>query len=155
MGRWELIPTTFNKGRSKVLSSTARATLGKLCKMQATSRIDEKGRLLVPSGVRKALGLESGMEVLLSVEGRAAVLSPIFDKRVCELRIIMGDAPGSLAKIAEFLSKEGFDIIMSESRSLERERKAEWDVTGKYRGDLSSLVSKLRKQGFVSDVRTR
>lgn len=120
--------------------------------MQEISKIDEKGRLLVPSGVRKVLGLDSGMEVLVSVEGRTAVLSPIFDKKVYELRIIMGDSPGSLAKIAAFLSKEGFDIIMSESRSLERERKAEWDVTGKFKGDLSSLVDKLRKQEFVSEV---
>jgi len=121
-------------------------------KMQEISRIDEKGRLLVPSDIRKALGLEPGVEVLVGVEGRTAVVSPVFDKRVYELKIVMSDAPGTLAKIASFLSKEGFDIIMSESRSLERERSAEWDVTGKYKGDLSSLVGKLRRLDFVSGV---
>lgn len=120
--------------------------------MQELAKIDEKGRLLVPSGIRKALGLEPGVEVLVGVEGRTAVVSPVFDKRVYRLRIVMGDAPGTLARIAAFLSKEGFDIIMSESRSLERERSAEWDVTGKYKGDLSSLVGKLRKLGFISEV---
>ncbi len=120
--------------------------------MQEISRIDEKGRLLIPSGVRKVIGLQSGVEVLVSVEGRTAVLSPVFDKRVYGMRIVMGDAPGTLARIAEFLSKEGFDIIMSESRSLERERSAEWDVTGKYGGDLSSLARKLRELDFVSKV---
>jgi len=120
--------------------------------MQEISKMDEKGRLLMPSGVRKALGLQSGVEVLVAVDGRTAVVSPIFDKRVYEMRIIMGDAPGTLAKIARFLSDQGFDIIMSESRSLEREKSAEWDVTGKYSGDLSSLARKLRRLSFVSDV---
>jgi AbrB family looped-hinge helix DNA binding protein len=120
--------------------------------MQEIAKVDEKGRLLIPSGVRKVLGLESGVEVLVGVEGRTAIISPVFDKRVYELRIIMGDTPGTLAKIAAVLSKEGFDIIMSESRSLERERSAEWDVTGKYKGDLSSLVAKLRRLDFVSGI---
>jgi len=120
--------------------------------MQEISRVDEKGRLLIPSDIRKALGLEPGVEVLVGVEGRTAVVSPVFDKRVYEMRIIMGDKPGSLAKIAAFLSKEGFDIIMSESRSLERERSAEWDLTGKYSGDFSSLVRNLKALGFVSEV---
>ncbi len=120
--------------------------------MQEISRVDEKGRLLIPSDIRKALGLEPGVEALVGVEGKRAVISPIFDKRVYDIRIIMGDAPGTLAKIAAFLSKEGFDIIMSESRSLERERSAEWDLTGKYSGDFSSLVRKLKALGFVSEV---
>jgi AbrB family looped-hinge helix DNA binding protein len=123
--------------------------------MQEISRIDEKGRLLIPSGIRKVLGLEPGMEVVLGVEGKTAVLSPVFDKRVYEMRIIMGDAPGTLARIAEFLSGEGFDIIMSESRSLERERSAEWDITGKYSGDFSKLVSKLKRLDFISRVITK
>jgi len=120
--------------------------------MQEISRIDEKGRVLIPAGIRKAINLDTGMEVLIAVEGRSAVISPVFDERVYEMRIIMGDAPGTLAKTARFLSEQGFDIIMSESRSLEREKSAEWDVTGKYSGDLSSLARKLRKMGFVSKV---
>lgn len=122
--------------------------------MQEISKVDEKGRLLIPSGVRKALGLEPGVEVLVGVNGRIATLSPVLGPQstAYSLRIIMGDKPGSLAKIAAFLSKEGFDIIMSESRSLEREKSAEWDVTGKYQGDFSSLVRKLKAQSFVSDI---
>ncbi len=108
--------------------------------------------MLIPAGIRKAVNLDTGMEVLIAVEGRTAVISPVFDKKVCGMRIIMGDAPGTLARIADFLSKEDFDIIMSESRSLEREKSAEWDVTGKYSGDLSSLARKLRRLEFVSDV---
>ncbi len=119
--------------------------------MQELSKVDEKGRLLIPSGIRQAIGLEPGVEVLIGVKGRTAVVSPVFDKKVYEMRIIMGDKPGSLAKIAAFLSKEGFDIIMSESRSLERARSAEWDVTGRC-SDFSSLVAKLRKLDFVTDV---
>jgi AbrB family looped-hinge helix DNA binding protein len=123
--------------------------------MQEISKVDEKGRLLIPSGIRKAIGLEPGVEVVISVDGKIASLSPVFDKKVYDMRIIMGDKPGSLARIAEFLSKEGFDIIMSESRSLERERSAEWDVTGRYSGDFSKFVSKLKALKFVSNVITK
>jgi uncharacterized protein with ACT and thioredoxin-like domain len=79
----------------------------------------------------------------------------VFDSKVVTIRIVMGDKPGSLAKIAAFLSKEGFDIIMSESRSLEREKSAEWDVTGRYAGDFSSLVRKLKALEYVSGVSIR
>ncbi len=123
--------------------------------MQEISKVDEKGRLLIPSGIRKAIGLEPGVEVVISVDGKIASLSPVFDKRIYDMKIIMGDKPGSLARIAEFLSKEGFDIIMSESRSLERERSAEWDVTGRYSGDFSKFVSKLKALKFVSNVITK
>ena len=120
--------------------------------MQEISRVDEKGRLLIPSDIRKALGLEPGVEALVGVEGKRAMISPVFDKKVYDIKIIMGDTPGTLAKIAALLSKEGFDIIMSESRRLERERSAEWDLTGKYKGDLSSLVRKLKASGLAADV---
>jgi len=120
--------------------------------MQEKAKIDGKGRLLLPKGIRRTLGLEAGSELVISLEGRRAVLNPVFDRDVVELRIVMGDAAGTLAKIAEFLSKSRFDIIMSESRSLERAKDAEWDVVGKYSGDLSSLVSKLKRMEYVKDV---
>jgi AbrB family looped-hinge helix DNA binding protein len=120
--------------------------------MQSLTKIDEKGRLLIPSDIRRSLGLEPGREALISIEGKRAVLSPVFEEKTYELKVTMGDAPGTLAKIADFLSKNKFDIIMSESRSLERERSAEWIVTGKYDGDLSLLVGKLRKLDFVTNV---
>ena len=123
--------------------------------MQEISRIDEKGRLLIPSGIRKAIGLDASMEVIISLEGKVATLSPVFDKKVYEMKIVMGDVPGSLAKIAEFLSQENFDIIMSESRSLEREKKAEWGITGKYEGDFKALLRKLKALDFVSNVITK
>jgi len=122
--------------------------------MQEISKVDEKGRLLIPSGVRKVLGLEPGVEVLVGVEGKKAIISPVFDSKTYSMRVIMGDSPGTLARIAAFLSKEGFDIIMSESRSLERERSAEWYITGRYGGDFSKLVRKLKALEFVSGVKS-
>jgi AbrB family looped-hinge helix DNA binding protein len=120
--------------------------------MQELSKVDEKGRMLIPSGIRKAIGLEPGVEVLIGVDGRRVVLSPVLDKKFYEMKIVMRDLPGTLAKIAKFLSDNRFDIIMSESRSLERTKTAEWDITGKYNGDLSALADKLKALDFISDV---
>jgi len=125
--------------------------------MDEITKIDGKGRLLMPSEMRKALGIDTGMQVLLSCEPgeKKAMLTPIMDKTVYDLKIKMGDRHGSLAKIADFLAKQGFDIIMSESRSLEREKSAEWSLTGKYEGDFSKLAEKLNKLDFVVSVDTK
>ncbi len=120
--------------------------------MQEIGKIDEKGRLLIPLSIRRAVGLETGMEVVIAVNKGGALISPIPDTKVYGVRIVMSDVPGSLARIARILSREGFDIIMSESRSLEREKKAEWCLTGKYDKDFSNIINKLRRLDFVYEV---
>jgi bifunctional DNA-binding transcriptional regulator/antitoxin component of YhaV-PrlF toxin-antitoxin module len=121
--------------------------------MQEKARIDPKGRVLIPQGIRRILGLESGADVVLGVEGRRMVLTPITDASVTEITICMNDQAGSLARVAEFLSREGFDLIMSESRSLERSKSAEWRVFGGYKGDLSALAGKLKRLDCVDNVK--
>ena len=120
--------------------------------MQEKAKIDPKGRVLIPLDIRRSLGLESGADVVLGVEGRRMTLSPITDAAVSEMRIRINDQAGSLARVAGFLSQEGFDLIMSESRSLERSRTAEWRVVGGYNGDLSALARKLKRLDCVDNV---
>jgi len=122
--------------------------------MQERTVVDEKGRILIPHGIRKMLGLEAGKEVVISCDetGKKATLSPTMGEETIDLRIRMDDEHGTLAKIAAFLASENFDIIMSESRSLEREKTAEWLVVGKYDGDLALLMNKLREFAYVKGV---
>lgn len=120
--------------------------------MQEIAKIDEKGRLLIPSGIRKAAGLEIGVDVLIKLEADSVLLSAVTEKEIYKMRIVMDDSPGTLARIADLLGESGFDIIMSESRSLSRQKIAQWDITGKYAGDLSLLCDKIKGFEFVSDV---
>lgn len=123
--------------------------------MQERIKIDAKGRVLIPSGIRKGMGVDSGSEVLVSYDpdSKKAVITPLFDQDVVELVIMMSDEKGTLAKIAAFLSEAGFDIIMSESRSLERIKSAEWRVIGKYSGYPALLVKNLKNYSFVTDAK--
>ncbi|MDZ7688131.1 MAG: AbrB/MazE/SpoVT family DNA-binding domain-containing protein [Halobacteriales archaeon] len=48
--------------------------------MAETRKIDDKGRVTIPKGVRESLGLEPGEEVRLSVEGGSVVVRPMVSR---------------------------------------------------------------------------
>ncbi len=45
--------------------------------MEATVRVDEKGRVLIPKDIRRALGVSEGSTLKLRVENGRIVLEPI------------------------------------------------------------------------------
>ena len=94
------------------------------------TRFDSKGRLLIPSHVRKALRAREGTEIVIipDNEKRYLKIIPLVKGRTAEIRFILEDMPGSLARIAGLLSESNLDIIVSESRTLAKGKLAEWDV---------------------------
>jgi len=46
--------------------------------MEEIVRIDRQGRLVLPSHIRKSLGLKDGGSILIRVDGSRAVLEPAF-----------------------------------------------------------------------------
>jgi AbrB family looped-hinge helix DNA binding protein len=100
--------------------------------MNTILRIDNRGRLVIPTEFREALKLKDGDELLLSLDEKmnTLVLSPISGQQTSLIRIDIefADQPGSLAKTASVIAKMNLDLIMTESKSFSRGRAARWMI---------------------------
>jgi AbrB family looped-hinge helix DNA binding protein len=47
-----------------------------VCGVEYTIKVDKQGRLVLPSNIREALGLENGGHVTVRLDGRRLVLEP-------------------------------------------------------------------------------
>ncbi|MBN1280427.1 MAG: AbrB/MazE/SpoVT family DNA-binding domain-containing protein [Candidatus Thermoplasmatota archaeon] len=106
--------------------------------MNTIITLDTRGRLVIPTEFREALNLQEGDDILLSLDEttRTAVISPIPGARnkLVKIDVDFDDAPGSLAKIAELIAKLHLDLVMTESKSYQRGKKARWSIIA----DISS-----------------
>ncbi len=105
--------------------------------------VDAKGRILIPKHIRKFLDLDEGTDIIImpDSEKTQAKMLPLAKEKTAELRFIITDLPGSLAVVANTLAENGINIIMSESRTLQKNRLAEWDVIV----DLTECNGRLEK----------
>jgi AbrB family looped-hinge helix DNA binding protein len=94
------------------------------------TRLDSKGRAVIPKPFREALGLREGDPVFVSLNERnqAIMITQYSESAVYQLTICMGDAPGTLAKIATILFENGVDLIATESHSTLRTKGAVWRI---------------------------
>lgn len=94
------------------------------------SKLDSKGRLQIPSSFREFLILKPSSPLLVSLDEQNArlVLTPTSEKKLVIIKIEISDKPGSLAAAASALSKEGVDLVSSESHSMASGKSAEWKV---------------------------
>ncbi len=117
-------------------------------------KIDEKGRVLIPSSFRDFLGIKAESEVLLTLDEsqRAVVISPTSEKSLVLIKILMSDAPGSLSRLASVLTSQGVDLVSSESHSVSRGKEAEWRVVCSAASvkDAALLKKLLLRDGAVS-----
>jgi len=112
-------------------------------------KVDEKGRILIPSRMRDVLGMGEGSSSLLELdrEKKQIRLVPLATKAEKLSRIIIrfSDSPGALAKAAKILADCGVDLIHTESRSIERGQRAEWDIIA----DISKADIKAVRDGLL------
>ena len=121
------------------------------------SRMDSKGRLLIPAHIRGLLNVDEGTEIMIlpgSEKSEARILPLVRDKTM-ELRITMADSPGSLAVIADMLAKYNIGVLMSKSRSIIKGKTAEWDLivdTSECSGKIERMKSLLLSTRLIKSM---
>jgi prephenate dehydratase len=116
----------------------------------------------MPSSIRDAVRLSEGMYVILiaDLDEKHVRIVPFADPeaKLVEFRITFGDVPGSLAKAAAVLAREGVDLLSSESRTLRRGKSAEWVVIADVSGckcKLEELEQKVVEEGAAEKAVSR
>ncbi len=93
-------------------------------RLTALVKVDSKGRITIPLSIRNALGIETGMMMLLigDVDRREIIATPITTKSesIYEIDVTLKDRPGALAAVADTLAKHGVDIVASKCTSIIR-----------------------------------
>lgn len=129
------------------------------CKMNSIIKLDTRGRLVVPNEFREILDLKEGDEVLVSLDKRTDTLtiSPIYgkEKDLVKIEIEFGDTPGCLAKIARKIADMNIDLVMTESKSSQRGKRARWDIIAdisKCSYSVNQIKQLLLQSGFVESM---
>ncbi|MBN2331119.1 MAG: ACT domain-containing protein [Candidatus Aenigmarchaeota archaeon] len=92
-------------------------------------KVDSKGRILIPVRFREGMGVTQGTEMIIAPDDQNNHLRvlPISKDCTAEIRMLLSNMPGSLASVADALSANSFNILLSESRSM-GEDLAEWRI---------------------------
>lgn len=119
--------------KKKVLSHPVTILMvGNMAHEQVIMKIDSKGRLTIPAYIREELGMKEGSyaAVRINRDERSVVVSLFAgaQARLAELRLIIPDRPGALARAAKALSEFNIDLLSSNSRTLKKGELAEWVV---------------------------
>jgi len=127
--------------------------------MNSIIKLDTRGRLVIPNEFRENLDLKEGDNVLVSLnsENNAITISPIYgdNKNLIKMEIEFGDSPGCLAKIATKLAELKVDLIMTESKSYQRGKKARWDIVAdisKTKFSTKQIKEELLKNRYVEQA---
>jgi len=127
--------------------------------MNSIIKLDTRGRLVIPNEFREALALKEGDEVILSLDRKTDTLtiSPIYGKPtdLVRMELEFGDTPGCLAKIAKKISDMKIDLVMTQSKSSQRGKKARWDIIAdisKCSSSVDQIKQLLLQSGFVESL---
>lgn len=127
--------------------------------MNSIIKLDTRGRLVIPNEFRETLDLKEGDEVILSLDTKTntITINPTYGKPndLIKMEIEFGDTPGCLAKIAKKIADMKIDLIMTESKSSQRGKKARWDIIAdisKCKIQINQIKQLLLQSGFVESM---
>jgi len=119
------------------------------------SKIDSKGRMVIPNSFRESLGIKTGENIVIELdkENERIILFPL-ERKVKKILIYLSDKPGSLAKAAEILRKNKVDLVFTESRSVKRKKEALWVVVADFsKTNLQKLKKELEKEKLILKIK--
>jgi len=121
--------------------------------MRSMARIDSKGRVLIPSGLRKKMGISKDTELAILHSGGDNHLKvmPLSAGRMVRCSVSLNNSPGSLSSMMDMLELMNVSVLMSESRNFSGNGTSEWsfilDVSrlgnGGAKKDLEGRLSAL------------
>ena len=127
--------------------------------MSAIVRLDTRGRIVIPNEFRERINLEQGDEVLITLDSETdtITITPTYGKStdLVKINIEFGDKPGCLAKIANKVADLKIDMVLTESRSSQRGKKARWNIVAdisKSSLSINDIKRKMLQSGFIESI---
>ncbi|MBN2153637.1 MAG: hypothetical protein JW839_19430 [Candidatus Lokiarchaeota archaeon] len=94
--------------------------------------MDDRGRIVIPGSTRKVMKLAPGAKLMMLVddEENEIRLTPFIDQNAnpVQMRVIMADKQGALAKITAAIGEMGINLLYEEAHVLKKGVEAEWQA---------------------------
>jgi len=120
---------------------------------QEIMKIDSKGRITIPSHMREELGMKEGTyaTVQLDRENKSVVIRLFAgaQAKLVEMRLMIPDRPGALARAARTLSDMNIDILSSNSRTIRKGEVAEWVIVADV-GQLKVSIEDVKRNLIIN-----
>ena len=112
-------------------------------------RLDSKGRVLIPSHIRKDIGMIENSEIIVVKDQDELKLFPLYKGMNAKIKLLLRDVPGALAIVTNIIAKHDCNIIVSHSVPMEKDL-AEWSAV--LQAKNTELLPKLKKVLSESNV---
>jgi AbrB family looped-hinge helix DNA binding protein len=116
---------------------------------QEIVRVDSKGRVTIPAYMREELGMHDGSYASVRIDRESQTISVgLFagpGAKLVQMKMVISDRPGALARIARTLSELNLDLLISNSRTIRKGELAEWVVVADFAGSAMTIEDVKRK----------
>ncbi len=123
-----------------------------MTKFSEIVKVDDRGRIVIPGSTRKVMKLVPGAKLMMLVddEENEIRLTPFIDPNAnpVQIRIIMSDKQGALAKITAVVGDMGINLLYEEAHVLKKGVQAEWQAIA----DLAPMKESLSLEQIKARV---